>query len=350
MKLGFVVYGIINFLIMEVKSVENDNCEIEETTKEKIERFPREKDWIRDINLFKYQGFWYPESFLEGIMSAQQKFEARSTDILVASSLKTGTTWLKALTFTIATRSTFLDISTSPLLQKLPHDCIPFLEIDLANSMDSSNPNPDNHIPLIATHIPYNSLPKSAVDSGCKIVYIWRDPKDVFVSLWYFFEKIQKSNKSEPPIPLEEALELFCRGISLYGPYWEHVLSYWKVKVEFPERILFLKYEEMKKETRFYVMKLAEFMGYPFSVEEEENGVVEKIIKMCSFENLSELEVNKNGSHRENTNIAMKNNVYFRKGKVGDWENELTPQMAARLDTVTNHKFRASGLLLSEVI
>ena len=36
-------------------------------------------------------------------------------------------------------------------------------------------------------------------------------------------------------------------------------------------------------------------MGYPFSLEEEDKGVVQKIIELCSFENLSSLVVNKSG-------------------------------------------------------
>ena len=36
-------------------------------------------------------------------------------------------------------------------------------------------------------------------------------------------------------------------------------------------------------------------MGYPFSLEEEDKGVVQKIIELCNFENLSSLVVNKSG-------------------------------------------------------
>ena len=36
-------------------------------------------------------------------------------------------------------------------------------------------------------------------------------------------------------------------------------------------------------------------MGYSFSLEEEKEGMVQKIIDLCSFENLSNLEVNKSG-------------------------------------------------------
>ena len=40
---------------------------------------------------------------------------------------------------------------------------------------------------------------------------------------------------------------------------------------------------------------MAKFMGYPFSLEEEHKGMVQKIIELCSFENLSKLEVNRSG-------------------------------------------------------
>lgn len=46
----------------------------------------------------------------------------------------------------------------------------------------------------------------------------------------------------------------------------------------------------------FYVKRMVGFMGYSFSLEEEDKGMVQKIIiDLCSFENLSKLEVNRSG-------------------------------------------------------
>ncbi|KAJ8752337.1 hypothetical protein K2173_003973 [Erythroxylum novogranatense] len=301
----------------------------------KISTFPREKGWDRVNNLYHYQGFWYYEHFLAGIMSAQEHFRPQPTDIFLTSCPKAGTTWLKALTFAIVTRARF-DDSTSPLLKKLPHDCIPFIELDLS---ENSN-NRDMEMPLVATHMPYTSLPTSVTNSGCKIVYICRDPRDAFVSYWFFKAK-QLSPKNAEPLPLEEAFEMYCKGIINYGPCWDHVLGYWRASLEFPERILILKFEELKKDTTFYVKKLAEFIGYPFT--KEETGVVQKIIDLCDFENLSNLEVNKNGEHRSGSGVNIKNNAFFRNGKVGDWENYLTAEMAARLNQIMEEKLKGSG-------
>jgi hypothetical protein len=47
---------------------------------------------------------------------------------------------------------------------------------------------------------------------------------------------------------LEYAFDMFCRGVNPYGPYWDHVLGYWKESLENPQNVLFLKYEEMKEQ------------------------------------------------------------------------------------------------------
>lgn len=276
-------------------------------------------------------------------MSAQDHFKSQPSDIILCSSMKTGTTWLKALAFAIVTRNHhYFDDSTHPLLHKVPHECVPIIEIDMTQA---SSTRATFELPLLSTHMPYCSLPRSILESDqCKIVYIWRDPKDVFVSMYLYLKKIA-IQKNLDLLPLEKCFELFCEGVSLSGPYWDHVLGYWKANLDNPERIMVVKYEEMREDATSYVKKLAQFMGYPFSPEEEETRVVDKIVNMCSFENLSNLEVNKTGKHREGTPISVQNDVYFRKAKVGDWENHLSPEMATRMDEITEQKMGSSGLL-----
>ena len=94
---------------------------------------------------------------------------------------------------------------------------------------------------------------------------------------------------------LNEAFEMYCKGVIGFGPFWDHMLGYWKESIERPHKVLFLKYEDLKEDVTFHLKKLAEFLGFPFSLEEERAGDVEKIAKLCSFENMKELEVNKAG-------------------------------------------------------
>ncbi|XP_050221854.1 flavonol 3-sulfotransferase-like [Mercurialis annua] len=278
-----------------------------------------------ETTLYNYQGFWYQHDYVLGKMLAEQNFKPQPSDIILCSFPKTGTTWLKALAFAIVTRSH----STA----EFPHQCVPVIKV---------GDHPDPRTPLLASHSSYSSLPPSIADSGCKIVYICRDPKDVFVSLWYFLKKFPYVNPEKYP-SLEQGFELFCQGLVPAGPFWDHVLEYWKASLEFPERVLFLVYEDMKKDSVSVVKKLAEFMGYPFSMEEEEQDLVQKIVDSCSFEALSNLDVTKNGEQWPNSQFTVSNSSFFRKGEVGDWRNHLTEEMANRLDQITDEKLGASG-------
>lgn len=44
-----------------------------------------------------------------------------------------------------------------------------------------------------------------------------------------------------------------------------------------------MRYKELKENPALHVKRMAEFMGFPFSEEEEKEGVVEEIVRMCSF-------------------------------------------------------------------
>ncbi|CAL5413741.1 unnamed protein product [Camellia sinensis] len=131
-----------------------------------------------------------------------------------------------------------------------------------------------------------------------------------------------------------------CRGVSSYGPFWDHVLGYWKASQERPDKVLFLKYEDMKEDPISHFKVLAKFMGFPFSVEEDRQGVIEEISKLCIFDNLKDLEVNK--THKND--FGHPNSAYFRKGEVGDWANYLTPSMVERMNKLMKEKFSNTDL------
>ncbi|MBA0730075.1 hypothetical protein Golax_023418, partial [Gossypium laxum] len=59
------------------------------------------------------------------------------------------------------------------------------------------------------------------------------------------------------------------------------------MSMEKPLNILFMSYEELKEDSVAQTKRLAEFLGFPFSMEEEKTGVVNQIIDFCSFNSVN---------------------------------------------------------------
>ncbi|WZY78706.1 hypothetical protein YC2023_025090 [Brassica napus] len=242
-------------------SVVNDYLGSEDPTQETrdlISSLPSEKGWLVS-HLYQFQGRWHTQALLQGLLECQKHFEAKDSDIILVTNPKSGTTWLKALVFSLLNRHKFpVSSGNHPLLDTNPHLLIPFLEGVYHEFPDfdfSKLPSPR----LMNTHIPLLSLPESVKSSSCKIVYCCRNPKDMFVSLWHFRKKLAPEETADCPI--EKAIEAFCQG------------------------------------------------------EEEERGIV----KLCSFESLSSSEVNREGKLPN----GMETKAFFRKGDVGGWGDTL---------------------------
>ncbi|KAF5201770.1 Cytosolic sulfotransferase [Thalictrum thalictroides] len=289
--------------------------------------------YFEDYELYQWQGTWYSPAHLEGTFAAQKLFEARDDDIILTSSIKSGTTWLKSLVSCIINFPQGDD--DDPLIKNNPHHVVSTLEahVFVENLDISTLPSPR----IFHTHLPYNSLPDSIKISNCKIVYIARDAKDTFVSLWHFLNTVR--TQEQGPFPIEEAFESFCNGVQFFGPSLDHVLEYWNKSLVFSNKILFLKYEEMKRNPKEQVLKLASFLGKSFANDEE----LDSVLWRSSFERLKNLDVNKSKSGNV-TGFAKCS--FFRLGTTGDWKNYFTKEMQERLDRIIRLKYEGSGLNL----
>ncbi|XP_028805203.1 cytosolic sulfotransferase 12-like [Neltuma alba] len=313
--------------------------ELTQENKDLIATLPSDSFW-EPFTIHQYDGFWHTTKQLQGTLNSQKHFKAQDSDILLITLPKCGTTWLKALAFAILNRkihcpNTDFDKNQShphPLLTTNPHDLVPFLDINLYVDKDipdlTSLPSPR----LFASHMPYISLPESVKLSKCKIVYLCRNPKDMFTSLWHFVFKFLRLRQES--ISIEDSFEKFCEGRIASGPFWDHILGYYQQSLDRPNKVMFLTYGELKNEPVRVLKDLAEFLGHGFTKEEENGNIINDILRLCSFENLSNLEVNKTGKLLTGQN----NSIYFRRGEVGDGENFLTSDMIKKLDVITQEK------------
>ncbi|KAF7034360.1 hypothetical protein CFC21_045387 [Triticum aestivum] len=299
---------------------------------------------LSGFQIYRHESGWYTSlAPMVGAMVADACFTARPSDIVVATLPKSGTTWIKALLYSTMHRKEHpVDSGDHPFNSVSPHECVKFLEYQLytASRIPDIGRLPDPR--LFATHVPFVSLPRSVPGSGCKIVYVCRDPKDILVSQWKLSNKFRIRDGLEP-LSVEAAADFFCDGLSPGGPYWDHVLGYWRAHMAHPERVLFFRYEDMIRDPAAHVSKLAEFVGRPFDAGEEDAGTVDAIVRLCSFENMTGLGATKEGK-TELVVGAVENNWFFRRGMVGDWENHLPPETTRKIDAITHARFRDSGL------
>lgn len=105
-------------------------------------------------------------------------------------------------------------------------------------------------------------------------------------------------------------------------------MSYWSMK-HLPN-ILFLKYEDMKKDLSKTIQKVSEFLERPMNDEQ-----VEKLTEHLSFEKMKQNPaVNKEdiSEFYHKYKISESDGKFFRSGKVGDHKELMSKEMVGRFD------------------
>ncbi|RXG71526.1 Sulfotransferase 1C4 [Armadillidium vulgare] len=134
---------------------------------------------------------------------------------------------------------------------------------------------------LLKGHMPLPFWPPNILDKA-KVIYLARDPRDVVVSCYHFF---QSSKQTKVTATLDEFVEDFMDDISTYNlynclsfdsfinkilsAYWEHVRLGWE-KRNHPN-FLFLFYEDLKENPNEQIKKVDQFIGTNRSQNQIEN-------------------------------------------------------------------------------
>lgn len=141
---------------------------------------------------------------------------------------------------------------------------------------------------------------------------------------------------------LKDDFELFCNlflsGNIPYGNALDHMIKFWKHRKE--SNILYLKYEDMKRDLATTIRKCADFIG---CTKELCDLDIEKMLQHLNFKNMQ-----KNPAVNLSTVLPSsdaKNAKFIRRGEVGDWKNYFTPELSAKFDRVIEEKTRGTGLV-----
>jgi hypothetical protein len=124
----------------------------------------------------------------------------------------------------------------------------------------------------------------------------------------------------------------FVNDKIINAPMNEHVLEYWKLRDQ--PNVLFLFYEDMKKDLKKEVLKVMKFL--------DKNYCDEQIDQLCAHLDFNSMKnnpsVNKEDELEENKKfledkaVEDENSHFIRKGKVGSYKEELSAEQNAKFD------------------
>lgn len=284
-----------------------------------------------------------PHSFIEK-GPALYNMKPRPDDTWVVTYPRSGTTWTQELVWLLANDMDFQGAKSQSL-----HFRFPFVDLDLIISHvkpEESETVPQDASPLprpefvdslpsprfIKSHMPFDLLP-NVLDSGCKVVYVARNPKDVAVS-WYNFQKNLKHVKFQGTF--EDFCEYFMKDLVIYNPYWTHLKEAWAERHR--PNLLYIFYEDLQNDLPGMIKKIAKFLNKSYTDEE-----IAKLAEHVRFDNfVKNPMVN---SPVPNNSDALPPTMFIRKGKVGGWKEIFTPELEAKFDAWIEENLKDTDLV-----
>ncbi|MCL2932157.1 MAG: sulfotransferase domain-containing protein [Trichodesmium sp. MAG_R03] len=278
--------------------------------------------------------FWY--SMVDGIVYPQfvteekvntilTRFKTRNEDIFFVCYIKSGSTWLKQILLLLNHQG------NQPNLNMMA--AFPWLELCLPPCPDPAREHSYEYIeslpsPRILTfhgwpHLTPEGLPNT------KYIFLLRNPKDVAVSMYHHLRG-KKSISYQGH--WNDFFELYLSGQVHYGSWFDFHL-HWEKFLSSRQQVLYLTYEELKKNIKTCLGQLAAFLEIKVSEE-----VIDKVAIGSQLE-----EMKKNDKADCNWMIINQNEApHLRKGIVGDWRNYFTEEQNQRFNDLYIKKMSGS--------
>ncbi|KAK8764320.1 hypothetical protein V5799_033071 [Amblyomma americanum] len=229
--------------------------------------------------------------------------------------------------------------------------------IDLTGAEAAENPSRTGSI---VTHLPMSVF--QPVEHA-KYIYVARNPYDCAVSYYHFIKGI--TPKTVTDVSFERFLSMFVDGKVVYGDYFDHLIPWYERRHD--ANVLFITYEELKKDTREQVLKIGDFLGEKHGTAlRQHEGLLDRVIEACSLEKMRVLLKDKpqdrirklveTAEEKSQSSELLKNLPepeaemhegvgFVRKGIVGDWKNHFTPEQIERTKAWIAKKTQGSDVM-----
>ena len=214
--------------------------------------------------LHKVNGFLVPYFIKQEVVDKLKDFELYPDDVWVVTYPKCGTTWTQQIVRLLRNNGVQDDVRITT--------AVPWLEANFRYSVNVEKlPRPR----AFKSHYPYDIFPCGPPHTTpCRYIYVARNPKDAAVSLYF-----QMKSAYIPGIEWDDYWRKFMAGEVEFGNYFDHLLSWLPHKDD--KNVLFLKYEDMKRDLPGAVSQIASFIG-----ADPSSDVITDIADLTSFDKM----------------------------------------------------------------
>ena len=137
---------------------------------------------------------------------------------------------------------------------------------------------------------------------------------------------------------LQLFIEYFMAGNLPGIPYIEHVLEAWNLRHH--PNMCFIFFEEMKKDLKSQIQKVATFLEKSYTDEQ-----VEKLATHLHFDSMKANPFVNYDLTEASCMMFKGRGSFMREGKIGDWKNHFTPDMMADFDNWIAEKLKGTDLM-----
>jgi hypothetical protein len=235
-----------------------------------------------------------------------------AADIFVVTQMKCGTTWMQHLVYQVLHRGEGRLVEDG----KTMYAVSPWLEGRKSVSLDDAPLVSPEQRRIIKTHFPVQLCPNA---SAARYIYVARHPVSCFASCIDFVE----TNVGAMAPSLAAFEEWFCSPeLMWWGTWTDHVKGWWE-RAQQQDNVLFVYFEDMKRDLAPIAQQVAAFLGVPPLTEQELASVVEK----CSF---SYMQKHQDTFEMQPPHILQTNAALFVSGKA-DRHHDVPAEASARI-------------------
>ncbi|XP_038051170.1 sulfotransferase family cytosolic 1B member 1-like isoform X1 [Patiria miniata] len=269
-----------------------------------------------------------PHIVPRGNLTEVERFNVRQDDIFIASYPRSGTHWLTEMVLLIMADGDVSKVNRRTMDQVFEMT----LPIDPSRPLRAGYKAveewPVGEPRVVLTHLPAELLPLQLwQQKGAKVVYIARNVLDVLASQYQHLSAINLLPPATKDWPKFIQFKLSDKDTYSGRNWFSHVTSYWRRRSS-NEKLLFLKYEDIKTDHRKAVRDIAEFLQRPLAAEQ-----IDRVVELTTFDGMMKTyqQIEAEDPSKIFRTRALSVEPFLKKGIVGNWKGKYSDEQLATI-------------------